>query len=125
MLRYGIPRYRLPEDVLDMEIQHILDLGVEARTSTPVANPENLLQSGFKAVFVAPGAWLGRRLGTAGEDAHGVRAGLDFLHEVNNGTGPASGTIGPRVVVIGGGDVAMDAAPRAPRLPRGPPVRLA
>ncbi len=125
MLRYGIPRYRLPEDVLDREIQYILDLGVEARTSTPVANPEDFLHSGFKAVFVAPGAWLSRKLGIAGEDAHGVRAGLDFLHEVNSGTGPASGTIGPRVVVIGGGDVAMDAARCARRLPGVTSVRLA
>ena len=125
MLRYGIPSYRLPEDVLDKEIQYILDLGVEARTGAPVANPKDLLQSGFKAVFVAPGAWLSRKLGIAGEDAPGVWAGLDFLHEVNSGTGPASGTIGPRVMVIGGGDVAMDAARCARRLPGVTSVNLA
>ncbi len=128
MLRYGIPRYRLPDDVLDKEIQYILDLGVEARTSTLVANPKNLLGSGFKAVFVAPGAWTSRKLGIAGEDAPGVRAGLDFLREVNGGNGPAGGTlgtIGPRVVVIGGGDVAMDAARCARRLPGVTSVHLA
>jgi len=85
MLRYGIPDYRLPEDVLDKEIQYILDLGVEAKTGTRVADPKSLLKSAgqaegsvekvgkdqlagesacptgaFDAVFVAPGAWLGR-----------------------------------------------------------------
>jgi heterodisulfide reductase subunit A-like polyferredoxin len=115
MLRYGIPRYRLPEDVLDREIQYILDLGVEARTGAPVTDPRHLLDSGYKAVFVAPGAWSSRTLGIPGEDAPGVLAGLDFLREVNGG-GPI-GKIGPKVVVIGAGDVAMDAARCARRVP--------
>jgi heterodisulfide reductase subunit A-like polyferredoxin len=122
MLRYGIPSYRLPKDVLEKEIQYILDLGVEARTGTPVADPKSLLDSGYKAVFVAPGAWQSRKLGIAGEDAPGVLAGLEFLHEVNGGTPPA---VGPRVVVIGGGDVAMDAARCARRLPGVTSVHLA
>ncbi|MGA2326357.1 MAG: FAD-dependent oxidoreductase [Bryobacteraceae bacterium] len=113
MLRYGIPSYRLPREVLDKEIQYILDLGVEAKTGTPVADPKNLLDSGFKAVFVAPGAWISRKLGIAGEDAPGVWEGLDFLYQVNSGKRPA---IGPSVVVIGGGDVAMDAARCARRM---------
>ena len=128
MLRYGIPKYRLPDDVLDREIQYILDLGVEARTSALVTDPKHLLDSEFKAVFVAPGAWTSRKLGIPGEDATGVRAGLDFLREVNGGGGPAGGTIGTigsRVVVIGGGDVAMDAARCARRLPGVTSVHLA
>ena len=123
MLRYGIPKYRLPDEVLDREIQHILDLGVEARTGAQVADAKGLLDSGFKAVFVAPGAWSSRKLGIAGEDAPGVLAGLDFLREVNGGGAPAR--VGPRVVVIGGGDVAMDAARCARRLPGVTSVQLA
>ena len=121
MLRYGIPDYRLPEDVLDREIQYILDLGVEAKTGVRVANPKSLLKSAgqsdgalFDAVFVAPGAWVGRKMNIPGEDAQGVWEGLDFLFQVNNGKTPA---IGPNVVVIGGGDVAMDAARCARRMP--------
>ena len=114
MLRYGIPSYRLPDDVLDREIQSILDVGIEAKTSTPVSDPQSLLDSGFKAVFAAPGAWVSRKLGVAGEDAPGVWAGLDFLRRVNSGETPA---LGSKVLVIGGGDVAMDAARCARRLP--------
>jgi heterodisulfide reductase subunit A-like polyferredoxin len=122
MLRYGIPSYRLPKEVLDKEIQYILDLGVEAKTSTRVADPKSLLEDGFKAVFAAPGAWISRKLGIPGEDAPGVWAGLDFLREVNSGATPA---MGPRVLVIGGGDVAMDAARCARRMPGVESVHLA
>ena len=136
MLRYGIPRYRLPGDVLDHEIQYLLDMGIEARTSTRVADPTQLLKSGkpvvgaqkagapgeFDAVFVATGAWLSRKLGIPGEDAKGVWPGLTFLREVNAGGRPA---IGPKVLVIGGGDVAMDAARCARRLPGVTSVELA
>ena len=132
MLRYGIPRYRLPGDVLDHEIQYILDMGIEARTSTRVADPTQLLKTArdcrqaqageFDAVFVATGAWVSRKLGVPGEDSKEVWPGLTFLREVNAGRKPA---IGPKVLVIGGGDVAMDAARCARRLPGVTSVDLA
>ncbi|MCX5682590.1 MAG: FAD-dependent oxidoreductase, partial [Planctomycetota bacterium] len=135
MLRYGIPRYRLAADVLDQEIKNILDLGIEARAGTRVEKPETLLKpkadagSGdsaegdkFDAVFVAIGAWTTKKLGIPGEDLPQVLPGLAFLQEVNIGDKPA---IGPNVLVIGGGDVAMDAARCARRLPGVKSVRLA
>ncbi len=134
MLRYGIPRYRLPGDVLDHEIQYLLDMGIEARTSTRVADPTQLLKpratdgkpaakpGEFDAVFVATGAWVSRKLGVPGEDSKEVWPGLTFLREVNAGRKPA---IGPKVLVIGGGDVAMDAARCARRLPGVTSVDLA
>ncbi len=122
MLRYGIPSYRLSNDVLDQEIQHILDLGVEAKTDTRVADPASLLESGFKAVFAAPGAWVSRKLGIPGEDNPSVLEGIEFLRRVNSGETP---TLGANVLVIGGGDVAMDAARCARRLPGVSSVHLA
>ncbi|MEK7753420.1 MAG: FAD-dependent oxidoreductase, partial [Acidobacteriota bacterium] len=91
-------------------------------TNTRIADPKSLLESGFNAVFIAPGAWVSRKLGIPGEDAPGVWAGLEFLRRVNSGETPF---IGPRVVVIGGGDVAMDAARCALRLPGVSLVHLA
>ena len=134
MLRYGIPGFRLPKEVLDREIQHIIDLGVEVKTSTKIANPKELLKSGrqpgeesavvgeFDAVFMATGAWKGSALGIPGEDAKGVWNGLDFLCEVNAGTVPK---IGPRVLVIGNTEFALDAARCARRLPGVESVGLA
>ena len=134
MLRYGIPRYRLPADVLDHEIQYLLDMGIEAKTSTRLTDPAKLLKSSaaaggngsergeFNAVFVAVGAWLSLKLGIPGEDAKEVWPGLKFLHEVNTGARPK---IGPNVLVIGGGDVAMDAARCARRLAGVKSVHLA
>jgi heterodisulfide reductase subunit A-like polyferredoxin len=134
MLRYGIPRYRLPEEVLDREIQYLLDMGIEARLGTRVQDLSTLLKgrpgsggngSGrgeFDAVFVAVGAWAGRSLNIPGEDAPGVWNGLKFLHQVNSGARPA---LGSTVLVIGGGDVAMDAARCARRLPGVKEVHLA
>ena len=120
MLRYGIPAYRLPDDVLDREIKYIADLGAEMRQATTVFDPADMLKGrgaadadAFDAVFVGIGAWKSRTLGIPGEDAPQVLGGLKFLHEVNSGRKAA---IGPDVVVIGGGDVAMDAARCALRM---------
>jgi heterodisulfide reductase subunit A-like polyferredoxin len=134
MLRYGIPGYRLPKDILDKEIQSIADSGVEVKTNTAIARPKDLLKSnappiagsaladGYNAVFVATGAWMSRKLGIPGEDAQGVRAVLDFLFEVNTGNPPQ---IGPNVLVIGGSALAVDAARCAARIPGVKSVRLA
>ena len=134
MLRYGIPAYRLPKDILDKEIQAIISLGVEVKTGTTVAAPKDLLRSdlqssgssapaeGFHAVFVATGAWENRKLGIPGEDAQGVLDGLNFLCEANSGNAPE---IGPNVLVLGSSDLALDAARTALRLPGVKSVRLA
>ena len=123
MLRYGIPGYRLPEDVLDREIQSHPRSGhrsQDGHARSPIR--KSLLDSGFKAVFAAPGAWISRKLGIPGEDAQGVWPGLKFLRRVNSGETPA---LGAKVLVIGGGDVAMDAARCARRLPGVTSVHLA
>ncbi len=129
MLRYGIPDYRLPRKILDKEIQHILQLGIEAKTGSSIAKPADLLKpgatngdKGFDAVLVATGAWLGRKPGIPGDDASRVREGLDFLYEVNAGKIPE---IGPQVLVVGSTDLAVDAARCALRLPGVKSVSLA
>ncbi|HEX05232.1 MAG TPA: hypothetical protein ENH10_08795, partial [Bacteroidetes bacterium] len=110
MLRYGIPEYRLPRDILDKEIQRILDLGVEVKTNTAIGRdmPFDDLHKDFDAVFVGIGAHKGRKLGLDGEDeAENVVTGADFLNMVNSGNPP---DVGKKVVAVGGGDSAMDAA---------------
>lgn len=115
MLRYGIPDYRLPPLVLDGEIDRIVDMGVELRLNTAVGRdiPMAELRRQYKAIFVGLGAHQGLRLGLDGEDSENVYTGTDFLHRVNAGEAVE---IGDRVVVIGGGDTAIDAARVALRL---------
>ncbi len=109
MLRYGIPRYRLPREVLDAEIGKIADLGVEIRCSTAVGKDVTLdeLKASYGAVFVAIGAHQGKKLGIPGEEGPGVYTGTEFLNKANGGE---KLDVGDRVVVIGGGDTAIDAA---------------
>ncbi|MCG2740656.1 MAG: FAD-dependent oxidoreductase, partial [Syntrophaceae bacterium] len=113
MLRYGIPGYRLPEDVVDREIGMIRDGGVEIIAGTPVSSAESLKEKGYDAVLVATGAWKPARMGIPGEDAPNVIDGLSFLTQVNEGKSPA---IGRKVVVVGGGNTAVDAGRAAIRL---------
>ena len=113
MLRYSIPDYRLPREILDEEIQRVVDMGVKIKTGTNVKSLHELLEKGFKAVFVATGAWESNRLGIAGEDVDGVVHAIKFLEDVNNGE---KVTVGERVVVVGGGDAAIDSARVARRL---------
>jgi NADPH-dependent glutamate synthase beta subunit-like oxidoreductase len=115
MLRYGIPDYRLPTDVLDAEIDRILELGVELRLNTAVGTEITLddLRKEYKAIFVALGAHHGIELRIEGEDAPNVFTGTDFLHRVNSGE---KVDVGDKVLVIGGGDTAIDAARVSRRL---------
>ncbi len=113
MLRYSIPEYRLPREILDEEIQRVVDMGVKIKTSTSVKSLHDLLEKGFRAVFVATGAWESNRLGVAGEEVDGVVHAIKFLEDVNNGE---KVSVGERVVVVGGGDAAIDSARVARRL---------
>ena len=115
MLRYGIPKYRLPREVLDAEIQKILDLGVELKCNFVVGKDTTLdkLREEYKAIFVGIGAHKGYNLGVPGEDASNVFTGTEFLNRANSGE-PVE--IGEKVVVIGGGDTAIDAARVSKRL---------
>lgn len=113
MLRVGIPKYRLPRDVLDTEVQRLVQMGVEIRTNSPVISLDLLFNMGYKALFVTVGAHQSLRLGIEGEDNAGVVDGAAFLREVNLGLKPS---IGGRVAVVGGGNVAIDAARTALRL---------
>ncbi len=114
MLRYGIPDYRLPPEVLDAEIRRILELGVELRLNTAIGRDVTLeeLQERHHAVYLGIGAQKGRGLGVPGEDGPGIWAGTEYLHRVNNGEHV---DLGSRVAVIGGGNTAIDAARSALR----------
>ena len=116
MLTTGIPSYRLPRDVVEAEIQVIRDMGVTVKTGVEVGKDitiAQLRQEGYKAFFIAIGTQEGKRLGIEGENLDGVYRGLDYLRQVNLGE-PV--TLGKRVAVIGGGNVAVDAARSARRL---------
>jgi len=116
MLRVGIPPHRLPREVLDREIELITNLGVEIKTGKALGlglSLDDLFVQGFKAVYLALGAHKGFELGIPGEKAEGVCQGVDFLREVNT-TGKVS--VGRKVAIIGGGNVAIDVARCAARL---------
>jgi len=115
MLRYGIPSYRLPRPILNAEIQRILDMGVELKCNVMVGKDISLedLRREYAAVFVGIGAHQGLRLGVPGEGAANVFTGTSFLNRVNSGE-PVS--LGDTVIVVGGGDTAIDAARMAKRL---------
>ncbi len=113
MLRYGIPEYRLPREVLDREIGDIERTGVEIRTNTPVSSIDGLLSDGFDAVLVAVGAHKGSKPRIPGADHPDVLIGIDFLRAVNRGE---KVNIGKKAIVLGGGNVAFDCARVARRL---------
>jgi NADH-quinone oxidoreductase subunit F len=107
MLAVAIPEYRLPKDILRKEIQEIEKLGVDIKLNTPVNDVEALLKDGYKAVFIATGAHKGEKMGISGEDLGGVHDAIEFLREVNLGK---KIRVGQRVVIIGGGNSAIDSA---------------
>jgi len=114
LLRYGIPAYRLPKAVLDREIANIESLGVRLALGQRLGDDLSWQElAGMDAVFLALGQGVSRPLGVPGEGVPGVFAGLDFLRRVAQGE-PVQ--LGRRVLVIGGGNTAMDAARTAARL---------
>lgn len=119
MLRYGIPAYRLPKDIIKQEIQtSVLDLGVELKTNTVLGKDftlDDLKKQGYKATFIAIGAWEGLKLNIPGEsEFRGVTDAVTFLKNLN--LGKPHDVKGKKVAVIGGGNVAVDAARSAWRL---------
>lgn len=112
-LRYSIPDTRLPRGVLDAEIDYIRELGVEIRTNTPITDLKEVMDQGYKAIFVAAGAHRSRKLEIPGEEAKGVMYALDFLKQLHSGHRIA---LGEKVAVIGGGNTAVDAARAARHL---------
>lgn len=114
MMRYGIPEYRLPRDVVDAEIQRVVDLGVKIELNHWV---EDLLaeqaEGRFDAVFVAIGAHLSKRIDIPNQDAGRMIDAVSFLRDVASGERP---NLGERVAIYGGGNTAMDAARVARRL---------
>ena len=109
----GIPQYRLPREVLQSEVEAILRLGVELKLNSPVTDMKTLKAQGFRAIFLATGAHKGLKLGIPGERLRGILDGVSFLRQVNLGKAVK---VGEKVAVIGGGNVAVDAARSALRL---------
>lgn len=115
MLRYGVQEYRLPKEVFEKDLQRILELGVKIRTGITLGRDVTLssLRAEFDAVLLAVGLQVSRKLKVEGSELEGVVGGLDFLRDVRLGKIKA---VKGRVLVIGGGNVAMDAALTALRL---------
>jgi NADPH-dependent glutamate synthase beta subunit-like oxidoreductase/NAD-dependent dihydropyrimidine dehydrogenase PreA subunit len=117
-LRYGIPEYRLPRQVLQQEVDYIQRLGVEIRYNTPIGPGRTindlLTRDGFRAVYLGVGCQDSLRLPVTGSEAGGVLWGVEFLKD--SASGKAPNLKDKRVVVIGGGNVAMDVARTAKRL---------
>ena len=115
MMRYGIPGYRTPRDVLDGEMDRIIDMGVEKRMKTRIGTDISMeqLQKDFDAILFAVGAQSGRGLPVPGAEAHNCISGVAFLAAFNEGR---LKTVSGKVIVVGGGDTSIDVASVARRL---------
>jgi 2-oxoacid:acceptor oxidoreductase delta subunit (pyruvate/2-ketoisovalerate family) len=114
MMRFGIPKYRLPRDVLDAEVQRILDLGVTMKLDTKVANIElSMKQGGFDAAFLAVGAHIGKRTMIPAGDASHIVDAISVLRSMEGEDKPM---LGRKVVVYGGGNTAIDVARTVKRM---------
>jgi len=128
MLRVGVPEYRLPVPIIEREIQDILDLGIKLKLNSAVNQLDDLFDDGYQAVLIAVGAHEGKRIPIPGNDLNGVLINTDFLRDVrlwqhrqdhlhdSNHPDPSDQIRGQRVLVIGGGDVAVDVARTSVRL---------
>jgi len=114
MLRYGIPSYRLPKDILSREIDQIKALGVTLRPNTRIGKDIAMdeIRSSFDATLISIGAWTSSSIRCKGEDLEGVIGGIDFLRRFHTGEDVG---IGEKVAVVGGGNTAMDACRSAVR----------
>jgi formate dehydrogenase (NADP+) beta subunit len=115
MLRYGIPTYRLPREIIDRQVEQVEALGVEFRYGSPLRpgfGVKQILEMGYRAVFIAVGASRGRQLQLEGGEADGVINAIDYLFNINRGYRLG---VGHKVIVVGGGLVAIDAARSAVR----------
>jgi NADPH-dependent glutamate synthase beta subunit-like oxidoreductase len=115
VMRYGIQEYRLPKETLEKDLEHIVRLGVEIKTNTSIGAELSIkqLKENYDAVLIATGLPLSRKLKVEGADLEGVYGGLDFLRDVRLGKDVK---VGEKVLVLGGGNVAMDVALTALRL---------
>jgi len=115
MLRYGIPQYRLPKELLDAEINTLVKMGVDIKCNVKLGEDITLayLKKTYDAVFIAIGAWASMNMGCIGEDMEGVMGGIEFLRKA---TLAEPIYLGQSVLVIGGGNTAMDVARTAVRL---------
>lgn len=110
MMFHGIPEFRLPRQIIEKEVEKIQELGVELRYGAPLTaefGVEELRRDGYSAIFISVGVQKGRDLSIEGSDLDGVIKAVDYLININNGY---KVDIGPKVLVIGGGFVAFDAA---------------
>ncbi|MBN2124563.1 MAG: FAD-dependent oxidoreductase, partial [Deltaproteobacteria bacterium] len=119
MMRYGIPAYRLPGEILDREIERVLSVGVTLQTGKALGRDfdlDSLMAEGFDAVFIGTGLQLSRKIDLDGADLPDVFWGVDFLGDVGRGK---EIRLKDRVLVVGGGNVAVDVALTALRLGAG------